>query len=90
MATRDGTGWGAGKHDRYVFCYCISSYSPLFFFSLLLPLLSQTTATDWAGSSGAGQDGATIAMRNGTGGQAGGRRRWEKVGRQTGGEHGDS
>ena len=32
-AGRDG---GAGRHDRYVFCYSFSSYSPLFFFSLLL------------------------------------------------------
>ena len=76
-AGRDG---GAGRHDRYVFCYSFSSYSSLFFFSLLLSLLSQTTATDEARPSGTGQDGTTRRQQCGTGGRragGGGRRREE-------------
>ena len=75
-----GQDGGAGRHGRYVFCYSFSSYSSLFFFSLLLSLLSQTTATDEATPSGTGQDGTTRRQQCGTGGRwvgGGGRRREE-------------
>ena len=64
---------GAGRHDRYVIII-FSSYSPLFFVLFLLSLLSQTTTTDKAGSSGTGQDGTMRAAQQcragrGAGGQ---------------------
>ena len=65
-------------------------YFPLSFFSHLLSLLSQTTATDGAGLSGTGQNGPKRAATGRDGGQAGGRRREEKGGRRARGEHGDS
>ena len=61
----------------------LSSYCRLFFFSLLISLLSRTTATDGAGPSGTGhEDGAATAMRTGRG--AGGREEEVGEGRKTG------
>ena len=78
-------GGQAGTMGKFVFCHCYSFYCPLFFF----PCTTKTGRTGWDGvgrgsvgsNSNAGQDG----------GQAGRRRREEKVvGRRAGKEHRDS
>ena len=74
MATRDGTGEQTGMTGTSSVTVFFS-YFPLSFFSHLLSLLSQTTATDGAGLSGTGQDGTKRAATGRDGGQAGGRRR---------------
>ena len=73
MAMRDGTGEQAGMTGTP--SVAVFSYFPLFFFSHVLSLLSQTTTTDGTGPSGMGQGWtawAATAMRYGTGGRRAG------------------